>query len=352
MVAIELRSAHANKLSPRDLDSFKESVFPGNVTAYNTPWTNKAQRFPIRSHEELGVSPKTFQALKILFPYLDTIFRATGARFIPQLHSTVANHLNGLNNLCNDIFGKEVKERVPTELQEKFAAMEKHVRLSLMLHDLAEIPGEISTFCQRLPKTDASVTETDRQKLENRVAELLIYYALKAVHEGNSSLPREVNEAIIESQQRTKETTESAEKRFKIVETFAKKIETDTSEFSSAEFQKDFQQLKDSYYISEGSCEFENQETVVGSFTKLIDKLESKLHCAIVGDYSIFDMEPSKIIEKEFNQAQDFISSYTQDKLIRPALDKVIELYEASVRIFREWDKLKEPLQAFQQWLS
>jgi hypothetical protein len=160
MLALKLKSAHIDKTNPRDLASFKEKKFAGNITAYNTPWTGDPQAFPIRSHEKLGVSQKAFQALQILFPYLDNIFRATGAQFIPQLHSTVANHLNGLDNLCNDIFSKDVKNKVPPRLHDKFEAMEKSVRLSLMLHDLPEIPGEISTFCQRLPtNTNTAITE-------------------------------------------------------------------------------------------------------------------------------------------------------------------------------------------------
>jgi hypothetical protein len=75
-----LTSAHTNKSQPISLDDFRENVFPNNITAYRTPWTGEYQTFPVNSHTDLGVSEKAFSALKILFPYLDKIFRATGCQ--------------------------------------------------------------------------------------------------------------------------------------------------------------------------------------------------------------------------------------------------------------------------------
>ena len=51
------------------------------------PWKkDTSQAFPIHRAKDLGISEKALKALKILFPYLDKVFRATGAEFIPQLH--------------------------------------------------------------------------------------------------------------------------------------------------------------------------------------------------------------------------------------------------------------------------
>jgi len=344
-----LQSAHINKAKPLELDSFRQKEFAGNITAYKTPWTGREQSFPIESASDLGISEKAFKALQILFPYLDKVFRATGAEFIPQLHSTVANHLNGLEKLCQEIFGDKVRSQLPNELHGKFDEMTKLVRLSLMLHDLPEVPGEISTFCQRLPKT-GSVTETERQKLENRVADLLIFHALRIAYEGKGSLAPNVDAAIKESQELTKAMTDSAEKRFHIVKACADKMDTNFDINSIPGFKEDYEQLKQAYYIAEGGCEFETQETFAGNLVKLIDKLESKLHCAVVGDYSIFRMPPAKIIEKEHAQTQGFIKTYKKEKLIQPILDQILKLYEASVRVYREWDNLREPLKPFEKW--
>ena len=139
------QSAHLDKSKPRSLASFREGSFPGNITAYGTPWTGGNQSFPVSSAKDLGISEKAFKALKILFPYLDKVFRGTGAPYLPQLHSSIANHLNGLQNLCDEIFNSEIRSQTSPELQNKFDQISKSTRLSLMLHDLPEIPGEVST---------------------------------------------------------------------------------------------------------------------------------------------------------------------------------------------------------------
>jgi hypothetical protein len=61
-----ISSAHLNKQSPLSLQSFNEANFPGNITAYNTPWTKEKSEFPISSAKDLGISEEAFKALKIM----------------------------------------------------------------------------------------------------------------------------------------------------------------------------------------------------------------------------------------------------------------------------------------------
>jgi hypothetical protein len=41
-----ISSAHSDKQKPRPLQSFTKEEFPGNITAYNTPWTKEKSEFP------------------------------------------------------------------------------------------------------------------------------------------------------------------------------------------------------------------------------------------------------------------------------------------------------------------
>lgn len=349
-----ITSAHTNKSKPIPLTEFTKRRFPGNITAYRVHWQDKNHRqtFPFHSHSELNISEKSFNALKILFPYLDRIFRATGADFIPQRHSKITDHLVGLNLLCDEIFSPEARIKIQEDLCGDFDKTSKLVRLSLMLHDMPEAPGEISTFCQRLPIGGDKVTEENRQKLEHRIAELLIFYALKAVYDGRDSLHEQIHKVIINSQNDTQSARDSAEQRYYIVEDCAHKMQADTEAELGKDFAEDYQGLLAAYYLAENDCEFKLQESCVGSLVKLIDKLESKIHCAVVGDYSIFKMEPSKIIEKEHKQATEFMEKFAKDPMIKTIFERILKLYEASTNIFREWPNLDKPLSRFNNWMS
>jgi hypothetical protein len=182
-----LVSAHENKTQPVPLKDFVEREFCNNITAYKRPWKEDgAEDFPIASANDLGVSEKSFKALKILFPYLDKVFRAKGAEFIPQMHSTVANHLAGLQKICDEVFSDDRLASTPESLKSDFKALEKRLRLALLVHDLSELPGEISTFAQRLDSSE--ISEDDRHRLEKKLSDLLIYHSLKAVYDGKEKL--------------------------------------------------------------------------------------------------------------------------------------------------------------------
>jgi hypothetical protein len=348
-----IRSAHLNKQNPRPLQSFTKEKFPGNITAYNAPWTQEKPEFPISSARDLGISEPAFKALKILFPYLDKVFRATGADFIPQRHSTVANHLTGLENLCKEVFSDEVKSKIPTESHSKFDEISKRVRLSLMLHDLPEVPGEISTFCQRLPDDPSGeITEDKRRLLENEIAEKLIYHSLKAAHAGRDTLPDNLNQAILKSQELTSMATDSAVERFKIVQKCSSKINIDNTSEMDAAFNHDYAQLKQAYLLSEGENQLSEEDTRIRHTIKALDKLESKLHCAVVGDYSLMKMPPEKIIKKEHEQMKAFQEASGEDKLFKPIIGKINSLYAASMKVFREWPNLETPLKDFEDWFT
>lgn len=302
----------------------------------------------------MGISDSSFKALKILFPYLDKVFRATGAAFIPQQHSTVANHLTGLENLCKEVFSEEVKLKVPVESKSKFDEISKRVRLSLMLHDLAEVPGEISTFCQRLPENDSSGanTEDKRRLLENEIAEKLIYHSLKAAYEEREALPEKLSQAILESQRLTSMATDSAVKRFDIVQEFNAKINIDNTSEMGASFSHDYNQLKQAYLLSEGKDKLSEEDKPIRHTIKALDKLESKLHCAVVGDYSLMKMPPEKIIKKEHEQMKAFHEASGEDKIFKPIISKINSLYAASIKVFREWANLNDPLKPFEDWFT
>ncbi len=350
-------SAHTQKTTPRPLPDFVKSKFPGNITAYGVDWNSGLpQDFPIKAAKDLGISEKAFKALQILFPYLNKVFRATGAEFIPQQHSTVANHLAGLQNLCDEIFDAKTRTEIPQGRQTEFDATAKLVRLSLMLHDIPEIPGEISTFCQRLPKAKSStttVTETDRQDLERKVAEKLIWHALKAAHEGRDTLAADIHAAVSVCQDQVGEQSSLVEERYHIVNNFVGAIPEIDSDFGSAEFKGDHKALLDAYYLAAKEDEFTTQDASwTGPFIKLIDKLESKFHCGVVGDFSpnLFTMKPEHIIKKEFEQVQTFLQRFSGDNLLKPILTNIIQLFESSVKIYREWAQLEEPLEKFTKW--
>jgi hypothetical protein len=349
-----ISSAHLNKQSPLSLQSFNEANFSGNITAYKTPWTKEKPEFPISSARDLGISEEAFKALEILFPYLDKVFRATGANFIPQRHSTVANHLTGLENLCKEVFSDKVKSKVPAESHLEFDEISKRVRLSLMLHDLPEIPGEISTFCQRLPENDSSGanTEDKRRLLENEIAEKLIYHSLKAAYAGQDTLPKRVDEAILKSQELTSAANDSAVERFDIVQKFNAEINIDKTLETSDAFNHDYDQLKQAYLLSEGENQLSEEDTRIRHTIKALDKLESKLHCAVVGDYSLMEMPPEKIIKKEHEQMKAFYEASGEDKIFKHIIGKINSLYAASMRVFREWSNLAPPLQYFEDWFT
>lgn len=346
-----ISSAHSYKQNPRSLQSFNEANFPGNITAYNTPWTKEKPEFPISSARDLGISEPAFKALEILFPYLDKVFRATGADFIPQQHSTVANHLTGLENLCKEVFSDEVKSKIPTESHSRFDEISKRVRLSLMLHDLPEIPGEISTFCQRLPNSGEN-TEDMRRLLENEITEKLIYHSLKAAHEEQEALPEELSQAILESQKLTSAANNSAVERFKIVQKFNAEISIDNSLETDAAFNRDYTQLKQAYLLSEGKDQLSEEDTRIRHTIKALDKLESKLHCAVVGDYSRMKMPPEKIIKKEHEQMKAFREASGEDKIFKHIIGKINSLYAASMKVFREWPNLEILLKHFEDWFT
>jgi hypothetical protein len=76
----------------------------------------------------------------------------------------------------------------------------------------------------------------------------------------------------------------------------------------------------------------------------IVDKLESKIHCAVVGDYSKFNMPAKKIISKEFDLLKSFVRDFKSEPLLRAVIEPILGLYSQAVDVYRGWDNLKEGL--------
>ncbi len=195
-------------------------------------------------------------------------------------------------------------------------------------------------------------TEDKRRLLENEIAEKLIYHSLKAAYAGQDTLPKRVDEAILKSQELTSAANDSAVERFDIVQKFNAKINIDKTLETSDAFNHDYDQLKQAYLLSEGENQLSEEDTRIRHTIKALDKLESKLHCAVVGNYSLMKMRPGKIIEKEHKQMQTFHGASGEDPLFKPIIDKINSLYAASVKVFREWPDLNQLLTHFEDWFN
>ena len=191
-----------------------------------------------------------------------------------------------------------------------------------------------------------------RRLLENEITEKLIYHSLKAAHEEQEALPEELSQAILESQKLTSAANNSAVERFKIVQKFNAKINIDNTLETSEAFKHDYTQLKQAYHLSEGKDQLSEEDTHIRHTINALDKLESKLHCAVVGDYSLMKMPPKKIIEKEHKQMKAFQEASGKDPLFKPIIGKINSLYAASVEVFREWPNLEIPLKHFEDWFT
>lgn len=350
MLSLDFHSAHRNKTQPIALGEFTQRSFPANITAYNTPWTGKPQEMPVLSHEELGVTKKSFKALKIILPYLDTVFRAIFPGVMPEKHSTVANHVNGLMNLADEVFSNRARQSRDISLHQNFKDLENKTRLSIILHDLAEIPGEISSFHQRLaePNDKGLPTEDDRKTLEKRVAKLLIFEALKAAYKGNSRLDDDLNSAILDCQSKVKACSDSAVKRYEIVDEFLSQFEVNyNSADLDAEFLKDFTQLQSALAMTEEKHEAGSEQELLKSFFKILDKLDSKFHVVTVGDFSNYDFKRAGFVQKEYEADKKTLLAMKQHPLLKAFVPKLVELFNTLKKICMEWPVLSEVYKNF-----
>lgn len=63
-------------------------------------------------------------------------------------------------------------------------------------------------------------------------------------------------------------------------------------------------------------------------------------------------MPPEKIIKKEHGQMKAFQEASGEDKLFKPIIGKINSLYQASIKVFREWANLEIPLKDFEDWFT
>lgn len=108
-----LNPRRTSLLSQEDYKSSKNS-------AYNVPYRKPAEHFTqpksltqvkyinergvekLLSADGLKLSKNSFEALDNLFKHLDKIFRGKGNDYIPQQHSSVADHSIGVMNLADE----------------------------------------------------------------------------------------------------------------------------------------------------------------------------------------------------------------------------------------------------------
>lgn len=333
-MSLALQSAHQDKANPIAMADFKKHKFTGNVTAYKVAWDHfKPEKFPIESHKDIGVSKKSFAALKILFPYLDLVFRARGTDYVPEEHSTVANHLKGLQNICDDIFTE-----AQTEIQAKF---EKLVRLSLIVHDIPEIPGEISSYKERLPES-GDITELERHQLEEKLAGSLLYLALEASYEGKNILDEKLAVKITDIQNNTQSSASAVERYKKVNEFYQSLPKIDLSNKSKA-FKRDYNQLLAAYHLFEDAKDSEQFKLNAHMLAQLIDKLESKAHIGMIGrfDPSANIEHLDKYFKKDLKKSQSKLETLYQVDFLKPIVQKFAQIYNNAQEAFFEWSVLK-----------
>lgn len=137
-------SAALNLHSDRSKLSLEEYKSSKNA-AYNVPYRNPDQhstspisltqvqyidkdgiRKPLRA-DGLNLSKNSFEALDNLFKHLDKIFRGKGNAYIPQQHSSIADHSIGVMNLADEfLFSK-----LPDYLKDIIP----RIRTGILMHD-------------------------------------------------------------------------------------------------------------------------------------------------------------------------------------------------------------------------
>lgn len=347
------KSAHLDKAKPIDLSQFAKEKFDGNITAYKVDFdpNRKGQEFPYQSAKPLGISERGLKAVKAVFPFLDNIFRANGAGFIPQNHSRVSDHIVGLKNLSDDIFNTEARESLANDVQKKvFDKIAERVRLSLLLHDLPELLGEISTFCQRLPENESlvnpGITESSKKNLEFLIFKTVMFNALKASYK--DEIDEQVKSAILESQKQMREAKESPIERFRIGREFIGMIPNIYNGDYNPQFTQDYTKLLDAYALSDP--DLGNPDDIIAALTLMIDKLESKIHCGVVGNYGdLYNLNPvDKIFSGEFKRFKDLDAMSQNHPVLKPIIDNVRGFMKNILSVYREWPKLNQPLAKFE----
>ena len=307
--------------SDRTLLLSDETYKSSKNSAYKVPYRNPQQHFtqprsltqvkyinkygveePL-SAGGLNLSKNSFEALDNLFKHLDKIFRGKGNDYIPQQHSSVADHSIGVMNLADELFF--------SKLPNDFKDIIPKIRAGILMHDFGELPGEISTAFQRLNGEEVNIDgipieENDRRALEAKVVSLLFYKSLEKVYTNDNSF----FEGKFEELQRSMNSEQNQYARFKMVERFLTdqkiklpdltendlKIQAPTSiaDDKKDDFINDYKSLLDAFKISlepsltgnksqDGNSE---NAPLLWSLINFFDKAEAEVY---VSDVAIID---------------------------------------------------------------
>lgn len=306
------------------------------ITAYGVE-QGRAVRFPIKEASDLNITENAFLSLKDIFTLLDNVFRGAGNQCIPQKHSTVAAHKEGLVNLAKEKIFDPLRD---LHASENIHELEKNFNLMALTHDAPEVIGEISTFASRLVKADGEISEDDREKLETKISYIIFYLALKATKANDPQIlikPITDMQEFLPKQKDQYARYNYAKKEF--VDKLFAKVQEELKE--NPDLKKDHEILYQAQLRMDGdsSVEDPSKEHFTGILTKLLDKLESIYYVSHdqVGDYS--DLERNKVQLGCFNTPQKLfnkLSSIQDLTLVQQNIIKQVKsFYNSCVDHFK-----------------
>lgn len=323
------------------------------------PYIDRSGQKKMLDAAAFNFTDDAFNAFDKLFKHLDKIFRGKGNSYIPQKHSSTADHSAGVMNLADDF----VFSKLPKYLQD----IVPKIRAGILMHDFGELPGEISTMFQRLNKEEKGmsgipISEDSRRKLEAKVVSLLLYKALEAVYIDDDNFFSSEFEVL----QTSMNLEQNQYERFRMVESFINSHENELvnlngedqrvnvpgsiPEDRKKQFTKDFYSLLDAYKISIDPC-LTQEETIpanhksipplLWSLIKFFDKAEAEVYVSDVAiiddnkkDFIEFLDKPSRILNSIKESVRDSVNFFEKNiaAKIEELLDNVRSVYVAKQR--------------------
>ena len=151
---------------------------------------------------------------------------------------------------------------------------------------MPELVGEISTYWQRLTGAVNGITEEDRQTLENKVAEIVFYLALKSVQENDD---RSFLEPLAQTQASFPIDKDQYTRYTHVKENFVDRLYDKVIEGLRKEttLAANHRVLMDAYSSFGGTGDHEvDLNNFAGLLAKVADGLESKYYVGTVSDWS------------------------------------------------------------------
>lgn len=301
----------------------------------------------------LNLSKNSFEALDNLFQHLDKIFRGKGNDYIPQQHSSVADHCIGVMNLAD----KFIFSKLPDYLQDIIPK----IRAGILMHDFGELPGEISTAFQRLSGGENNIKgipiqEDDRRALEAKVVSLLFYKSLEKVYTHDNNF----FEGKFKDLQKSMNSEPNQYERFRMVEKFLADQNIELPDLTKNElnikapasipadkkdeFINDYKSLLDAFKISlepsltrsqSQNGNIENTQLLLRSLIKFFDKAESEVYVsdvAIIDDNTDFTKhlkKPRELLESIKDSVNDSYKMFQENIVngLEELLDNVRSTY-------------------------